>query len=232
MIMGDTCTRGCRFCGVNSGIPLALDADEPRRIAQAARELGLKHVVITSVTRDDLSDGGSEHFANTVREIRELLPEVTIELLVPDFLGDEAAISKVVRAEPEIFNHNIETVPRLYPLMRPEADYKRSLDVLRMVKRLAPDMTTKSGIMLGLGETDEEVIQVLSDMRKANCNMITIGQYLRPEECNLPVKEFITPEVFQDYQDKALSMGFQSAYCGPFVRSSYNAGEFVKKAGE
>ena len=232
MIMGETCTRDCRFCSVDSGVPLPLDPDEPSRVAQAAVELGLRHVVITSVTRDDLSDGGSEHFAETVREVRELLPEATVELLVPDFLGDEAAIWTVVQAGPEIFNHNIETVPRLYALVRPEADYKRSLNVLRTAKRLAPDMITKSGIMLGLGETDEEVVQVLCNIREASCDMITIGQYLRPDKGNLPVKEFIAPEVFQNYEEKALSMGFRSAYCGPFVRSSYNAGEFVKKAGK
>ncbi len=231
MIMGDICTRNCGFCGVRSGRPVSLEPDEPHRVAAAARDLGLGHVVITSVTRDDLPDGGAAHFAATINAVREVLHNATIEVLVPDFLGDDASIRTVLQANPEIYNHNVETVPRLYPSVRPEANYQRSLDVLKSVKKIAPDVITKSGMMLGLGERDEEVIRVLSDLRRAGCEMLTLGQYLRPEMNNLPVAEFISPEVFERYERLALSMGFNSAYCGPFVRSSYNAAEFVEKAG-
>ncbi len=230
MIMGSVCTRDCGFCGVKSGSSQPLDPDEPGRVARAAGKLGLKHVVITSVTRDDLRDGGAAHFAATVRTVKELVPGTTIEVLVPDFKGNPDSILDVVESGPEIFNHNLETVPRLYPQVRPEAEFCRSLGVLAAAKRMAPDKRTKSGIMLGLGESEKEVLEVLHDLRRVDCDMITMGQYLRPGIVNLAVEEFVRPEVFERYERMALRMGFRSAYCGPFVRSSYNAGDFVEKA--
>ncbi|WP_084666398.1 lipoyl synthase [Thermanaeromonas toyohensis] len=226
MILGNTCTRNCRFCAVQSGQPQPPDPDEPQRVALAAAKLGLKHVVVTSVTRDDLPDGGAGHFAATIQAIREHLPGAIIEVLTPDFQGKREALAKVLEAGPHIFNHNIETVPRLYPEVRPGANYQRSLEVLRRVKEMAPDIYTKSGLMVGLGEAREEVEQVMADLRKANCDILTIGQYLRPSPQHLEVKEYIPPEVFDYYGTRGREMGFLYVAAAPFVRSSYNAAEF------
>jgi len=228
MIMGDVCTRNCAFCGVSKGIPHALDADEPARAAEAAKKLGLKHVVVTSVTRDDISDGGASHFSATIRELRKSLPDSTVEVLVPDFHGDENALRVVLDAAPDIFNHNIETVPRLYPVVRPQADYRRSLGILKYAKKTMPQIRTKSGLMLGLGETDKEVVQVMQDLRIADCDMLTMGQYLQPGKGNFPVADFVLPTRFHEYELLARSMGFHSAFCAPFVRSSYHAADFVE----
>ncbi len=228
MIMGDTCTRNCRFCAVTHGSPEPLVKEEPLRIAEAVNELKLKHVVITSVTRDDLPDGGASHFARTVEEIRNLNNNVTIEVLVPDFKGSEDSLSIVCKSEPHIVNHNLETIPRLYRDVRPEADYMRSLRLLKKVKELSSGIVTKSGIMVGLGETDEEVIAVLKDLRSFGCEMVTIGQYLSPTKESFPVKEYVSPEIFEYYRKKAEAMGFKNAASAPFVRSSYLAEEQTK----
>jgi len=226
MILGNTCTRNCRFCAVQSGQPQPPDPDEPRRVALAAARLGLKHVVVTSVTRDDLPDGGAGQFAATIKSIREYLPGAVIEVLTPDFQGKKEALVKVLEAGPHIFNHNIETVPRLYPEVRPGANYQRSLEILKQVKEMAPGIYTKSGLMVGLGETKEEVEQVMADLRKVNCDILTIGQYLRPSPQHLEVKEYVRPEVFDYYGARGREMGFLYVAAAPFVRSSYNAAEF------
>ncbi len=223
MIMGDVCTRECKFCAVGKGSPSPLDLDEPRRVARASRKLALKHVVITSVTRDDLEDGGAAHFAATIGAVRELTPESMIEVLTPDFAGSQDAIAAVAGAEPDIFNHNIETVPLLYSRVRPQAEYRRSLDLLAKVKQLNPKIKTKSGLMLGLGETKEQVLQVMRDLRRTNCDFITIGQYLRPGKDNLAVERFVLPREFEDYRDIGRKMGFAQVQSQPFARSSYQA---------
>ncbi len=225
MILGDTCTRNCRFCAVTSGEPMPVDEDEPRRLAAAVQELGLRHVVITSVTRDDLPDGGAGHFVSTVEELRKASPDVTIEILTPDFQGDEDALRIIVLSRPDVFNHNVETVPRLYPIVRPMADYRRSLRVLKRVKELAPETRTKSGIMLGLGEERNEVSAVLKALRGADCSIITIGQYLRPSKAHLEIKAYIHPEVFLEIEEEAKELGFTYVASAPFVRSSFNAAE-------
>lgn len=224
MIMGNVCTRGCRFCAVEKGDPLPLDEDEPRRVARAARELGLKHVVVTCVTRDDIPDGGASHFARTVRELKKI-PGITVEVLVSDFMGKEESIETVVRAEPEVINHNVETVPRLYPKVRPQADYNRSLHLLQKVKEFNEHIYTKSGIMVGLGETEEEVIEVMKDLRRVNCDMMTIGQYLRPSKKHIEIAEYVTPDQFERYREIGYEMGFKYIASGPLVRSSYHASE-------
>ena len=229
MILGDRCTRNCRFCGVFSGDPLPPDPDEPKRVAEAVKKLELRHVVITCVTRDDLSDGGAAHFAETITAVRSLNPGVTIEVLTSDFQGDQSAIRKVADQLPEIYNHNVETVARLYPQVRPQADYRQSLDLLKFVKENYPSIHTKSGLMAGLGETFQEVEEVLQDLHRCGCSIVTIGQYLQPSPEHLEVVEFIPPEVFEKYSAVARRIGFLHAYCGPFVRSSYNAAEFVPK---
>jgi len=232
MILGEVCTRNCRFCVVDHGKPMPLDAEEPQRVAEAARWLGLRHVVVTSVTRDDLPDGGAAHFAATVAAVRERLPGATVEVLTPDFRGDRAAVQAVAAARPEVFNHNVETVPRLYPEVRPQADYQRSLRVLQWARvacraqEASPGLVTKSGLMVGLGETGEEVAAVLSDLRGAGVDAVTIGQYLQPTREHYPVAEYVRPEVFQDYQRAALAMGFSHVLSGPLVRSSYHASEW------
>lgn len=228
MIMGDVCTRNCGFCDVTPGTPLSLDREEPVRIARVSREIGLRHVVITSVTRDDLNDGGARHFASTVRELRKAIPEASIEVLTPDFNGDETFLRLLIKDRPDIFNHNIETVPRLYPLVRPRADYQRSLKTLRSIKTLAPDILTKSGIMLGFGETQDEVYEVMDDLRSVGCDALTIGQYLRPSKANLPVAEYISEEAFAGYGDAAGKKGFLHIASAPLVRSSFNAEEVRK----
>ena len=225
MILGDTCTRACRFCSVGKGRPLPPDPDEPRNIAEAVRKLGLKHAVITSVTRDDLPDGGAGHFAAVVRLLREELPGLIIEVLTPDFKGSEDSLRSVIEAGPHIFNHNLETVPRLYKTVRPQAIYERSLAVLRKAKELDSKVYTKSGIMVGLGETEDEVLALMRDLREAGCGLLTIGQYLRPMKENIEVAEYVLPEVFERYAEAGRAMGFVSVAASPFVRSSYNAEE-------
>ena len=225
MILGDTCTRNCRFCAVTSGEPQSVDRGEPKRLAIAARRLRLKHVVITSVTRDDLPDGGAGHFADTIGELHKEVPEATVEVLTPDFRGDETALRTVILGRPDIFNHNLETVPRLYPAVRPMADYRRSLDVLKRARELNAEIYTKSGIMLGLGEKREEVSEVMRDLREVGCSILTVGQYLRPSDAHLEIKEYVRPEVFAEIEEEARDLGFLYAASGPFVRSSFNAAE-------
>jgi lipoic acid synthetase len=226
MIMGNVCTRPCGFCSVPKGAPEALESDEPERVALAAQRLGLKHVVITSVTRDDLPDGGAEHFYRCVRAVRARTGAV-VEVLTPDFLGDRSAIERVLAAEPEVFNHNTETVPRFYKKVRGRADYQRSLDLLAHVKARAPHTTTKSGLMLGLGETRQELLDTLADLRKARCDMLTLGQYLTPTLKHVPVARYVPPEEFDELGELARKLGFAKVASGPFVRSSYHAGEMV-----
>ncbi len=230
MILGSHCTRNCGFCSVESSMPQPLDNAEPERVAMAAKEMGLKYVVITSVTRDDLLDGGARHFADTVMALRKHLPDAKIEVLTPDFKGDVKAINTVLDSMPDVYNHNVETVPRLYPLVRPQADYRRSLEVLRDAKRIASSINTKSGLMVGLGETFAEVVSVMRDLRDVNCDFLTIGQYLRPLKENLSVVEYIRPEVFDKYREVALDMGFRYAASSPLVRSSMDAEEMYYKS--
>ncbi len=225
MILGSKCTRNCGFCSVESSMPEPIDTEEPKRVAMAAKEMGLRYIVITSVTRDDLSDGGAGHFAKTVYAVRRYLPDAKVEVLTPDFKGDMSALKIVLNSRPDVYNHNVETVPRLYPIVRPQADYRRSLNILQYAKKITPEINTKSGLMLGLGETLDEVINVLRDLRNAGCDIVTIGQYLRPSKLNLPVVEYIRPEMFERLRLKALSMGFKYVASGPLVRSSMNAEE-------
>ena len=227
MILGDVCTRACRFCAVTSGRPTELDIGEPLRVAESVAELGLRHAVITSVDRDDLRDGGSEIFARTIRAIRRRSPRTSIEVLTPDFQGDREAIRTVVEAGPDIFNHNTETVPRLYPRIRPKAVYANSLGLLALVKELAPSMVTKSGVMVGLGETREELRQVFADMRAHRIDVLTVGQYLRPSPRHAEVVRFYPPEEFGEIRAEASAMGFGHVEAGPLVRSSYHADEQV-----
>lgn len=229
MIMGDTCTRSCRFCAVKTGKGAPLDPDEPARVADAALALGLRHVVVTSVNRDELENGGAEHFAATIRALKELLPQAVIEVLTPDFLGNKKAIQIVVDAKPHVFNHNIETVPRLYRQVRPQARYARSLELLRYVKGSNPNIYTKSGLMVGLGENREEVIGLLRDLRDHDVDIVTIGQYLKPGKGYLDVAEYVHPDVFAQYRRIGEELGFLFVASGPFVRSSYNAIEFSEK---
>jgi len=223
MIMGNICTRNCRFCAVAGGRTCPLDETEPERVAEAARRMKLGHVVVTSVTRDDLADGGAEHFARTIKAIRKKM-SAAIEVLVPDFGGSEESIKKVLEAGPDIFNHNVETVARLYPVVRPEADYERSLSVLKYAKKYRPEILTKSGFMVGLGETDEEVHEVIDDLASVGCAIITIGQYLAPSKGHLPVERFAHPDIFKSYSNYGDKKGV-FVFAGPFVRSSYNAKE-------
>jgi len=225
MILGSKCTRTCGFCSVKSSIPEPPDPEEPKRVAMAAKEMGLRYVVITSVTRDDLSDGGAGHFAKTVYSVRKYLPETKVEILTPDFKGNLNSLNTALNSRPDVFNHNIETIPRLYPVVRPLADYRQSLYILEYVKKTALDIYTKSGLMLGLGERLDEVIDVLRDLRSAGCDIITIGQYLRPSRFNLPVIEYMRPEIFERLRLTALSMGFKYVASAPLVRSSMNADE-------
>ena len=226
LILGDICTRNCRFCGVKKGRPLPLDPTEPERVTEAARRLELKYLVITSVTRDDLSDGGAEYFAQTIKKAKKRIPEIKVEVLTPDFKGSEDSLRTVLLAKPEVFNHNIETIERLYPEVRPEANYQRSLKVLKFAKE--DGFITKSGIMLGLGEEKEEVISAMEDLREVGCDYLTIGQYLKPNKKALPVKRFVTPEEFEEYKGIGEEMGFRGIASGPFVRSSYKAEELLR----
>jgi lipoic acid synthetase len=227
MIAGDHGTRACKFCAVSTAKPLPLEIDEPDRVAEATRRMGLKHVVITAVARDDIADGGADHFRQTIERVRELNPGIVIEVLVPDFLDKDDSIQTVLAANPHIYNHNLETVRRLTPSVRHRATYDRSLSVLTKVKQFRGDsIYTKSGIMLGLGETEQEVEQAMADLRRSDCNILTLGQYLQPTLAHLPVVEFITPEKFAAYKVKAEAMGFTHVASGPMVRSSYHADEF------
>jgi len=229
MVMGDTCTRSCRFCAVKTGRGAPLEADEPARVADAAADLGLKHVVVTSVNRDDIYDGGASHIAAVIEALRVKCPDSSVEVLTPDFRGRRFAIEIVCSAHPDVFNHNTETVPRLYRTVRPQAKYVRSIDFLRTVKEIAPTIYTKSGIMLGLGETKDEVIEVLRDWKDAGVDVVTLGQYLKPGKGYLDVVEYIHPTVFDDYKAIAQEMGFAYVASGPFVRSSYNAIDFANQ---
>jgi len=230
MILGDICTRNCGFCAIKVGKPEALDRDEPRRVAEAAREMGLKHVVVTSVARDELADEGARHFADTIYALRAAIPGVIVEVLTPDFKGKRWCIKLVVDAHPDIYNHNIETVERLSPTVRPQARYRRTLDLLQAVTNMDPTIYTKSGIMLGLGETDDEIIQTLRDLRSVGVSAVTIGQYLRPTtDKHLPVEEYVHPDRFAEYERIGEEMGFIFVASGPFVRSSYNAQEFSER---
>jgi lipoyl synthase len=227
MIAGERCTRACGFCAVTTAKPFALETDEPQRVAEAVRRLKLKHVVITAVARDDLEDGGAQHFAETIRAIRAMDPKIIIEVLTPDFNGKQGALRLVLEARPHIFNHNLETVERLTPFVRSRAKYRLSLEVLRMAKHIAPDIATKSGLMLGLGETENELFQALDDLRSANVQVLTMGQYLRPSPQHLPVVEYINPETFTLYGEIARRKGFEFVASGPLVRSSYHAADFT-----
>ena len=229
MIMGDTCTRACAFCNVKTGIPMELDVFEPLKVANTVKELGLSHVVITSVDRDDLEDGGAQHFANVVNKIRDKNPSTTIEILTPDFLKKGDAYKIVADSNPDVFNHNLETVPSLYLKVRPGSRYFNSLELLSKVKTYRPKMFTKSGLMVGLGETKDEICQVMDDLRCANVDFLTIGQYLQPTDKHYPIKNFITPEEFETYKNIAYSKGFLLVASSPLTRSSYHAGEdFLK----
>ena len=227
MIAGDSCTRACGFCAVDTRKPMALEADEPDRVAEATRRMKLKHVVITAVARDDLSDGGAAHFNRVIERVREVNPGVLIEVLTPDFQDDDSAIDAVISARPEIFNHNLETVRSLTPKVRSVATYDRSLSVLSKVKKRAPEIYTKSGLMLGLGETKEELLEAMTDLRSVGCDLLTLGQYLQPTQKHLKIEEFIHPDQFAAYKRTAEAMGFSYVASGPLVRSSYHADDFV-----
>ena len=231
MILGDVCTRSCGFCNVATGRPYAPPSvDEPRDVAETAKRMELRHVVVTSVTRDDLPDGGAEQFAETIRELRSLLPDCAIEVLTPDFRGNLDAIAVVADARPDYFNHNVETVPRLYDYVRPGARFDRSLAVLRHVRQLDASIATKSGFMLGLGETRAEVLDVMRRLRECECGILTIGQYLQPKREKLDVVEYVAPEVYEEYRAVGEQMGFRAVFSGPFVRSSYMADLVAEEA--
>ncbi|PLX08050.1 MAG: lipoyl synthase [Marinilabiliales bacterium] len=229
MILGEICTRNCRFCAIPGGKPTPVDPEEQKHLAEAALKLNLSHVVITSVTRDYLPDGGATQFAECIKEIRKVLTNSSIEVLIPDFKGDKKALDIVIKAKPEIINHNVETVPSLYKIARPMANYKQSLEVLNYVKSQDPDIYTKSGIMLGLGEKENEVLQLFDDLIEYNCDMLTIGQYLPPSHDHASLKEYVAPEVFENYKTTGLEKGFKYVASGPYVRSSYNALEGIKE---
>ena len=233
MILGENCTRSCNFCAVKTGRGESLEAlnDEPARVAQATKTLGLKHVVVTSVARDDLKDEGANHFARVIETLRDYCgPDLIIEVLTPDFHARLDCLQMVVDARPDVFNHNIETVERLHQPVRPQGNYRRTLDVLNKVKQLDPSMTTKSGLMVGLGESPEEVMKVIQDLHTAGCDILTVGQYLRPSKEHLAVAEYVHPDLFKKYEEFALKIGFRAAACGPFVRSSYQAEQVLERA--
>lgn len=229
MVMGEVCTRACAFCNVATGVPTALDLDEPRRVADAVRQMELKHVVITSVDRDDLDDGGAQHFVDVIDAIRDASPETTIEILTPDFLRKDGAIEKVARAKPDVFNHNLETVPSNYLTVRPGARYFHSIRLLQLVKEVDPTIFTKSGIMVGLGEERNEVLQVMDDLRAGGVDFLTIGQYLQPTRKHHPVKKFVTPDEFKAYETIAYAKGFLMVSSSPLTRSSHHAGDDFAK---
>ncbi|MBU1230044.1 MAG: lipoyl synthase [Proteobacteria bacterium] len=227
LILGRECSRNCAFCNITPGAPQPLDPDEPRRVAEGAARLGLRHVVVTSVTRDDLPDGGAEHFAETIRQVRGRLPGCAIEVLIPDFRGDAAALATVLAAGPDVLNHNVETAPRLYPAIRPQADYAQSLELLRRVALDRRGIPAKSGLMVGLGETDDEIRQTLRDLAGAGCSMITVGQYMRPSRSHPPVQRYMPPEEFEALAEFGRSLGVARMFCAPLVRSSYHAAELA-----
>ncbi len=229
LIMGSRCTRNCRFCSVLQGPLEPPDPEEPTRVAEVAHQMGLKYVVVTSVTRDDVPDGGASIFAQTINAIREKMADACVEVLIPDFQGSRDALLTVLKANPDVLNHNIETVPRLYPRVRPQAIYRRSLDILKWANAFDPELPTKSGLMLGLGEKQIEVEQTLEDLRAAGCRILTLGQYLQPSKNHLPVERFISPEEFDEWRKKAVKIGFTEVASGPFVRSSYHAKELYKE---
>ena len=230
MILGDHCTRNCRFCAVHHGVPDPPDEAEPREVAEAVQKMKLQYAVITSVTRDDLPDGGAGHFAAVIRAVKQQNPNTKVEVLIPDFQGSAEDLETVVAAAPHVLNHNLETVPRLYPQVRPQADYHQSLELIRRVGEMDPGPATKSGLMLGLGERREEVEEVLYDLLAAGCRLLTLGQYLAPSKEHHPVIAYITPESFHEWERTALAMGFHGVASGPFVRSSYHAGEMFEKS--
>ena len=225
LVMGDICTRNCKFCDIRFGRPNPLDPNEPDHIAEASKKLGLKHIVITSVTRDDLPDGGAAHFAKITEKIRNYDEKLIIELLIPDLKGREEHIRTVVEAKPDIINHNIEVIPRLFRKVTPQADYQRSLDLLKIVKQIDSEVYTKSGLMVGLGESKEEVIELMKDLREVDCDILTVGQYLKPPSSDLEIEEYVHPDLFKEYERIAYEMGFQFVASAPFVRSSFNAEE-------
>jgi len=229
MILGDTCTRSCGFCAVKTGRPGVVDAAEPRRVGEAVAQMALGHAVVTSVNRDELPDGGAEIFAETIREIRRRSPGTTVEVLIPDFAGRPESLDAVLAARPEILDHNVETVPRLYPRVRPQARYERSLEVLRRTKERAPDLVCKSGIMVGLGETRDEVVATMRDIASQGTDILTVGQYLRPSAVHLPIERYWTPSEFDDLHDVGMTMGFRHVESGPLVRSSYHAERHVQR---
>lgn len=230
LILGRTCTRSCTFCAIPSEErPPAPDPEEPQRIVEAASELGLTHVVVTSVTRDDLEDGGASHFAKTVRALKRTESTIVVEVLIPDFQGSFESLKIVADSGPDIVNHNLETVPRLYPEVRPQADYRRSLHLLKTVKEIDPGRVTKSGLMLGLGEEKEEVLQVMADLRTVSCDLLTLGQYLRPSDKHHPVVRYVPPEEFEELRQEGEKMGFKAVFSAPLVRSSFHAAEVFKK---
>lgn len=231
LIMGDICTRRCGFCDVATGRPHSLDPEEPRHVAEAVRDLGLAHVVVTSVSRDDLADGGAGHFAATIEEIRHLCPGTTVEVLIPDLQGSQDCLEVVLAAQPTVLAHNVETVSHLHRQIRPCFRYDRSLRVLATSKRLSPHIYTKSSLMVGLGESEVEVLAALADLRQVGCDFVTVGQYLRPSREHTPVVEYVRPELFERYREAALTMGFQHVASGPFVRSSYGAAAALSDAG-
>jgi len=231
MILGDVCTRNCAYCAVSHGRPPAYDMEEPSRVAEAIAELNLRHAVITSVDRDDLPDFGAYIFAETIRQVRDKLPSCSIEVLVPDFQGNEDSIRAVLEARPDIYNHNTETVPRLYKKARPGGRYERLLEIFRIAKRIAPDVPTKTGIILGLGETNEEVIEVMKDLRAVDVDILTLGQYLRPSDGHIALDRYVRPEEFRELYDVGMALGFRHVESGPLVRSSYHAWEQVQAAG-
>ncbi|MBI4806713.1 MAG: lipoyl synthase [Desulfovibrio sp.] len=228
LILGGQCTRSCGFCNITSGQPAPPEADEPQRVATAAKKLMLKHVVITSVTRDDLPDGGAHQFAESIRAVRRELPQASVEVLIPDFQGDPAALRTVLEAKPEVVNHNLETVPQLYSTVRPQAKYERSLELLARVKAFSDESKVKSGLMLGLGETREQLARVLKDLARLGCDMVTVGQYLRPSRRNLPVVRYVPPEEFDEVAALGQELGIPVMYCGPLVRSSHDASNLLK----
>ena len=229
MILGSVCTRSCGFCAVATGRPMALDWEEPRRVAEAVTQMGLNHVVVTSVDRDELHDGGATLFAATIRWIRRLNPTCAVEVLTPDFKGSREALKVVMDARPDVFNHNVETVPRLYRRVRPQAVYERSLDVLTWAKEMRPDKPTKTGFMLGLGETHDEIIETMRDIHARDVDILTIGQYLRPSPKHLPIERYVPPDEFREYARIGREMGFRNVYSGTLVRSSYHAWDQVKQ---
>jgi lipoyl synthase len=229
LILGDRCTRRCGYCSVETGKPAPVDTEEPRRVAEAAARLGIGYVVVTSVTRDDLADGGAAHYAAVVEALRRRVPGVKVELLTPDFGGDVASAAVVLAAAPDVFNHNLETVPRLFPPLRPSGSYRRSLGLLRAVKLRRPEQVTKSGLMVGLGETDREVGEALGDLHEAGVDIVTIGQYLRPRQANVPVARYVPPEVFAGFERQALALGIPTVHSGVFVRSSFGAEEVARR---